>query len=275
MKTAELLARLQRHYIAPGDALPGGVFLPEVGWNGSTGSRCDALYVGFTSSSGRRLVGHELKVSRSDWRHELDSPGKADPWHDQCHAWFVVAPSEEIVPREEVPAGWGLMVPNSRSKVRMQVVVRPEYRKVNPSWNACRSLLARQDTLRSQAISAARADVARREREVERLENRVASAGERALSEEDRHLLEAARKLRDERGIDLRSWRGWREEGGAVTPEEFVAALRLVRAADRMSQQRARYVEEHLRNAATAMLGGLEEFTAASEALRNLAGRQR
>jgi hypothetical protein len=35
--TAELLARLQRHYIKPGQQLPGGVFLPEVGRNGGWG----------------------------------------------------------------------------------------------------------------------------------------------------------------------------------------------------------------------------------------------
>lgn len=81
MRTEELLARLQRHYIKPGEQFPGGIFLPEVGWNGRSGGRVDALYVGFTSTSGRRLVGHELKVSRSDWRHELDQPGKADGWH--------------------------------------------------------------------------------------------------------------------------------------------------------------------------------------------------
>ena len=42
MSSADLLARLQRHYIKPGAPLPGGVFLPEVGVNGSWGAagRC-------------------------------------------------------------------------------------------------------------------------------------------------------------------------------------------------------------------------------------------
>lgn len=60
----ELLERLKRHYIKPGDLMPGGAFLPEV----VLGSRrADALYVGFFRSRGKMLVGHEIKVSRADW----------------------------------------------------------------------------------------------------------------------------------------------------------------------------------------------------------------
>lgn len=42
--TQALLDRLRRHYIRPGQAMPGGVFLPEVGMNGGWGAgrRCDA-----------------------------------------------------------------------------------------------------------------------------------------------------------------------------------------------------------------------------------------
>jgi hypothetical protein len=155
MRATDLLARLQRHYIKPGADLPGGVFVPEVGINGATQSRCDAIYVGFTSTSGRRLVGHELKVSRSDWQHELDQAGKADFWHDNTHQWYVVAPVG-IVDPETLPAGWGLMVPSARTTTRMTVVVKAADRDVVPSWRAVRSIIARQDTLRAGAIHQAR-----------------------------------------------------------------------------------------------------------------------
>lgn len=95
VRAADLLTRLQRHYIKPGEVLPGGVFVPEVGVNGGVQSRCDAIYVGFTSTSGRQLVGHELKVSRADWQHELDQAGKADFWHDNTHQWYVAAAVRE------------------------------------------------------------------------------------------------------------------------------------------------------------------------------------
>lgn len=152
MNTAELLARLQRHYIKPGAPLPGGVFVPECGWNGSTGRdrRCDALFVGFTSTTGQLLVGHELKVSRSDWLHELDQPHKAGAWADECHQWWVVAPDTEVVRVDELPDGWGLMVPG-RSKTRLNIVRGAHtHRDRVPSWRAVRSIIARQDTLRMQ-----------------------------------------------------------------------------------------------------------------------------
>jgi hypothetical protein len=158
----QLLDRLGRHYVKP--AKGGGIFLTEVGtndWN-AAGRRCDAIYVGFTSASGKLLVGHEAKVSRSDWLRELDEPGKADFWHDNCHAWYVVAPDSGVVRPEEVPHGWGLLLPNPRSEVRMDVVVKAAVREdLVPSWTAVRSVMARYDTLRAAAIrDAARDEVA-------------------------------------------------------------------------------------------------------------------
>lgn len=163
--TGDLLGLLQRHYIKPGAPLPGGVFLPEVGQNGGwgSGSRCDAIYVGFTSSSGRMLVGHEVKVSRSDWLNELNKPGKADAWADECHEWWLVVSDPEIVREGELPAHWGLMSPG-RSKTRMQVhtrATRKDLQTHRPSWNAVRSVVARFDTLRAEAISNARSDAYR------------------------------------------------------------------------------------------------------------------
>lgn len=154
--TAELLALLHRHYIKPGANLPGGVFLHEVGGNGSWGasSRADALYIGFTSSSGRILVGHELKVSRSDWLSELNKAGKADQWADQCHQWWLVVSDPGIVHDGELPHGWGLMVPGksrTRMDIRVPAVTKPDH---TPSWDAMRSIVARSDTLRANEILA-------------------------------------------------------------------------------------------------------------------------
>ncbi|AWN02662.1 hypothetical protein SEA_XAVIA_62 [Mycobacterium phage Xavia] len=161
LKTADLLALLKRHYIKPGAPLPGGIFLPEVGWNGVSGGGCDAIYVGFTSSSGRILVGHELKVSRSDWLNELNKPGKADAWADQCHQWWLVVNDPAIVHEGELPEGWGLMSPG-KSKTRMAVHVKAVTKTDHtPSWHAVRSIMARQDTLRANAIQNARSDAYR------------------------------------------------------------------------------------------------------------------
>lgn len=162
--TYDLIQLLKRHYIKPGAPLPGGIFLPEVGWNPAGGlsgrdGGCDAIYVGFTSSSGRVLVGHELKVSRADWLNELNKPGKADAWADQCHQWWLVVSDPSIVHEGELPHGWGLMSPG-KSKTRMTVHTKAEHkgREHQPSWLAVRSIMARQDTLRAEAINRARSE---------------------------------------------------------------------------------------------------------------------
>lgn len=132
--TSELLARLQRHYIDPSRDTPGGVFITEVGSNGSTAiaTRCDALYIGFTTASQRILVGHELKISRSDWLAEIGrKTGKADAWADQCHQWYIVVPHSSIVHDGELPDGWGLVTPAGETGWRCtpQLPSRPTTRR--------------------------------------------------------------------------------------------------------------------------------------------------
>lgn len=173
--TADLLARLKRHYLPP-QPMPGGVFVTEVGENGAWGasSRADALYVGFTSASGRLLIGHEIKATRSDWLTELRKPGKADTWADQCHEWWLVT-VPGVVADGELPAGWGLMVPG-KSRTRMKVVT-PARRHTDrqPSWDAVRSIMSRLDTLQRAERAAFERDLtpkirARLEREREQAE---------------------------------------------------------------------------------------------------------
>lgn len=148
---AHLLELLRRHYLK-GGPFPGGVLAHEVGQNGTANSRrCDAIFVGFTSTSGRLMVGHEVKISRSDWLHELAQPGKADRWADECHAWYVVAPSTDVVKPEELPPGWGLLVIRA-GKLARQVKAVEHLDRV-PAWWAVRSLMARLDTLREQEIA--------------------------------------------------------------------------------------------------------------------------
>lgn len=150
--TADLMARLEAHYLKPSDRLPSGVFLPEAGWNGAVNTRrCDALYVGFTSASSRLLVGHEVKASRPDWLNELRQLDKADCWADQCHQWWLVT-VPGVVRDGELPAGWGLMLPGT-SRTRMKIAVAPRtFLDRTPSWDTTRSVIARLNTLHRDRI---------------------------------------------------------------------------------------------------------------------------
>lgn len=200
--TAELLARLQRHYIKPGELMPGGMFLPEVTLDGR---RADALYVGFFASRGKFLVGHELKVSRADWLHELASPEKAETWFRECHSWYLVAAHESIVHEGELPPGWGLMVPGP-SKTRMKVLVKAEQRPdTSPSWAATHAIVQRVDSLRMDAIVAAR-EKAREDAAAEvdkQVEQRMAYNDSAAAERRAEHLQELVDRVGEILGLRL------------------------------------------------------------------------
>lgn len=231
-QTRTLLQLLHRNYIRPGQDLPGGVFLPEVGWNGGPNAgRADALYVGFTSTSGRLLVGHEIKVSRSDWRAELDKQGKADPWHDQCHAWYVVAPSTDVVPVEELPHGWGLMLPG-RSQTRMQIKVKAHIRADHtPSWTAVRSIMARQDTLRAQEIRQIRHEAEEKARQ--KLEREHQERAERLARMSGDRSAETLRDIEQRLGCSFSDFMA----DNHVTPRQFADALTIARARESLTHR--------------------------------------
>ena len=67
-------------------------------------------------SKGLQLLGHEVKVSRSDWLAELKDPGKAEEFRRYCHRWWLAVPDPLIV-RDDLPDGWGLLVVSSRVRV--------------------------------------------------------------------------------------------------------------------------------------------------------------
>lgn len=78
----------------------------DAGWNRRTADfvACD------TWASGKFAIhGHEVKVSRSDWRRELEDPDKAGEFLHYMHRWWLVVPTAGMVHPGELPDGWGLM----------------------------------------------------------------------------------------------------------------------------------------------------------------------
>ncbi|MCB8043659.1 hypothetical protein JM654_03970 [Microbacterium oxydans] len=71
--------------------------------------------------SRQSVHGFEVKVSRSDWLTELRDPEKAEAWARYCHYFWLVAASKDIV-RDDLPEGWGLLVPHGES---LRVVRKP------------------------------------------------------------------------------------------------------------------------------------------------------
>jgi hypothetical protein len=83
----------------------------------------DAIALDTWGSGKYQIEGYEVKCTRSDWRRELPSGrfldpltndvtdvpyAKSHPWRRHCARWYVLAPAG-IIPRDELPDGWGLI----------------------------------------------------------------------------------------------------------------------------------------------------------------------
>lgn len=73
------------------------------------GRIADFIAVDCWPTGGIELHGHEVKVSRSDWLHELKQPEKAEAFKRHMHRWWLVVPDASIVKAGELPEGWGLL----------------------------------------------------------------------------------------------------------------------------------------------------------------------
>lgn len=76
----------------------------------------DALVVSVWPSRGVWIGGIEVKVSRSDWKRELDDPSKAAAIQKWCDFWWIAA-AEGVVREIEVPETWGFVELRGKTKV--------------------------------------------------------------------------------------------------------------------------------------------------------------
>jgi len=100
------------------------------------------------------IHGFEVKVSRSDWLTELRDPEKAEAWARYCHYFWLVASSKDIV-RDDLPDGWGLLVPHGAS---LRVVRKPRRRDPIPMPTTIVVALARAVRKTEVAMAATRTE---------------------------------------------------------------------------------------------------------------------
>lgn len=83
--TRDLYRRLRNRYGGNGNVLLCGVGngagFGNDGW-------ADAIAMQTWPSKGLRVIGFEVKASRSDWLKELDKPSKNAEWQEACHEWY-------------------------------------------------------------------------------------------------------------------------------------------------------------------------------------------
>lgn len=131
----DVVEMLRRHYLPKGRPA-GGVLAVEIEAPGGH-RRADAIWAPLTISGGAGLVGHEIKVARSDVIAELSDPTKCEPWLRYCSQWYLTVSDPALVEGLDVPEAWGIMAPPSGRRRRSMTILRQApLRKVEdgPGW---------------------------------------------------------------------------------------------------------------------------------------------
>ncbi|MDX3165942.1 hypothetical protein PV516_19330 [Streptomyces scabiei] len=263
--TTDVLTRMLRdHFLKPGEELPGAVFLTEVTAPGQTGRRADAIHIAtWASRGGGELDVCEVKTQRSDWLRELRDPGKAEAWWPHSSRYWLVVPNTDVARADELPDGWGLMVPKSRGR-RFQVLVEPAKRTPQLTTGLLVTLLTNTETVRMNAMRRQRDELGDRHRaELRRLREEGGAVRNPQLEER----LDLLKRLEQALGGRLGS-SGW---GAFVATDEAAEALAAY-AQPHIEQQRgrqraARLAETlgHHRDQLTRLVSELEKATALPE----------
>lgn len=130
--TASTMTELLRQHYNPDGRAMGHLFMPEIGAPG--GRRRADLLVAPISIAGAKentLIGHEIKVTRSDVMAELADPTKADPWLRYCTRWYLVVADPALIEGLTIPDLWGVMAPPSGRRTRSMTILR-EAPKLTP-----------------------------------------------------------------------------------------------------------------------------------------------
>ena len=112
MRTGELTEMVISKYGAHNGAANLGKYIPLTQVASSTGGAnniADLMVLGAWHSSGNKLDGFEIKVSRADWLNEVKNPRKCLPSKRYCHRWWLVIAEEGMVKEGELPEDWGMM----------------------------------------------------------------------------------------------------------------------------------------------------------------------
>lgn len=221
ISTQELNEALHAHYVKPEDRISsagaGAIYLNEVTAPRSN-RRADAVYMGLWDSRGAgRIEVCELKVSRADFRRELDKPEKAEAWWPYCNVFWIVAPSVDVAPPEELPDGWGLMVPGGRGGRRFKVIVKPKEHEAALTIDLLITLLKCTETIKTNSLRQLSDKMYRESREREQQIRRERGA----YSEKDRRRLDLLDELEKALGMELSDY-PWRNQ---ISPEAAAEGL--------------------------------------------------
>ncbi|MFA6167921.1 MAG: hypothetical protein WC700_14970 [Gemmatimonadaceae bacterium] len=174
--------------------------LSEVGnaTGASVSRHADAIVMGLWPSRGLLIEGVEIKSTRGDWLRELQDPAKADPIAEKCDRWWVLA-GPGVVKPEELPPGWGLIVPMPAGD-KLRTVVEAATKAQEPTIGRP-FLAAIMRTMVAQLVPAA--DVERRVKD--EVDRRVAHETETLRCEYERSVDDRDRLLKNIKAFEAAS----------------------------------------------------------------------
>lgn len=218
------------------------VFLTQV--RSSTGGAnrvADAMAFNMYGSTGYEIVGFEIKVSRSDFLHELKDMSKSDEIMSYCDKWYLVVPDAKIVQDGELPKNWGLLVLKD-GKLVQKVRPIPKKPQQMPLYfiasllrrNADEVERIRNDHVRREDIAAEIEEARKRGHDEARGYN-----GKRT-EEELKRLRDLVREFENAAGVTLEGWRG----------KEYAKTLGMyVKVAMELSETTLEYDIRHIESA--------------------------
>ena len=211
---ADVRALLRKRYCHPEWAL---CFEVANGTGSSARRYADAVAMILFPSRGLALHGFEIKVSKSDFKSDIENPEKSVPVQQYCDHWWIVAPAE-AVDESLLPKTWGWMrVDGTRLVVAKQA---PEL-EAKPVARTFMAALVR----RANEVDAGEVDKLVRDK-VETLRQEDEKRFERRLAERARkgdEAVKALEELRQRIGSDD----GWR----MLDQEAVAKAVKLVQTA--------------------------------------------
>lgn len=215
----------------------------------------DAMALSLWPSRGHELHGFEVKVSRSDWRTELNNPEKAEVWTNVVDRWWIVAP-KGIVPVDEVPAAWGLLeVVGEKLRTTKQAPLLTKRHDIRRSLLVplLRAAGCALTTTSEEAALKASYEEGRQKGREDALRSNKSYEGTYTdmKAESDANRL-AVREIENVLGMQIRAWK----ETDQKRAREVASALKLVLEADRRVegvQNRVTGVAQQLEIAAAHM----------------------
>lgn len=198
MKTEELLNKLAKKYPAPQYA-----FLSQVrnqtGYVGAIRT-ADALALSLWPSRGNHLIGFELKISRSDWLHELKDPAKAEAIAQYCDMFYLVISDLKVIDIAEVPKTWGILVASNGTVKTLRDAPLLEAKVMDRTF-MCGFMRNVNESIARQYIPRVEVETTIEERVENGLSARTSSL--KHDSERYKTLIENLRKFKEASGLDL------------------------------------------------------------------------